>query len=93
METLERFDLGPGILKENIATRGISLDSLQHKQRLRIGSVLMEITKPCAPCDRMEEIRPGLKEALRGQRGMLARIVEGGTISVGDPLVLEGPAR
>lgn len=93
METLERFNLRPGILKENIATRGISLDSLQHKQRLRIGSVLLEITKPCAPCDRMEEIRPGLKEALRGQRGVLARIVEGGTISVGDPLVLEGPAR
>jgi MOSC domain-containing protein YiiM len=92
-ETLERFGLMPGILKENITTAGISLASLARKQRLRVGSALLEITQPCMPCNRLNEIRPGLQESIRGHRGMLARIVQGGTMRVGDQVVLEGSAR
>ncbi len=40
------------------------------------------------PCERMEAIRPGLRQELKGRRGMLARIVEGGTVRVGDPIEL-----
>ena len=85
-ETLSGFGLAAGVVKENITTRGIDLKTLAPGTRLVIGSALLELTKSCTPCSRMDEIRPGLREALEGQRGMLARVVEGGLLRVGDPI-------
>jgi MOSC domain-containing protein YiiM len=39
----------------------------------------------------MDEIRPGLQEALRGRRGMLARVLESGWILPGAPIRVETP--
>jgi MOSC domain-containing protein YiiM len=86
-ETLDALSLSPGQVKENITTEGITLMGLKMNDRLRLGNdVLLEITKPCSPCSRMEEIRPGLLKGLAGKRGMLARVVNGGVVSVGDTI-------
>ncbi|MFQ5934279.1 MAG: MOSC domain-containing protein [Dehalococcoidia bacterium] len=86
-ETLEELGLTPGTVRENITTRGMALYQLQPGARLSIGSdVVLEVTEPCEPCQRMEDIRPGLREQLKGRRGMLSRVVEGGTVSVGDTI-------
>ena len=37
---------------------------------------------------RMDEIRMGLQDELRGQRGWLCRVIEAGTIRRGDPVVV-----
>lgn len=84
METLEAFGLSPGVVKENITTRGLDIGDLRAGQRLRIGEAVLEVTYPCEPCRRMEEIRSGLEQALRGRRGMLCRVVEAGKIRRGD---------
>ncbi len=89
-ETLAAFGLAPGAVKENITTRGIAFKTLTPGMRMRIGSVSLEITKACTPCSRMDEIRPGLRTALEGQRGMLARVLEGGELHVGDGILIEG---
>jgi len=91
-ETLDAMGLEPGVLKENITTSGIRLMGLPFKTRLRLGAdAVVEITKPCSPCSRMEEIRPGLIREIAGKRGMLARVVAGGALRRNDPvLVLEG---
>jgi len=34
----------------------------------------------------MDEIRPGLKKALEGRRGILAKVIVGGVFCVGDPI-------
>jgi MOSC domain-containing protein YiiM len=83
-ETLERLGVPPGAVKENVTTRGLHFHQLRPGQHLRIGGSLLEITLPCDPCSRMDEIRPGLQEELRGQRGWLCRVVESGTIRRGD---------
>ncbi|KQM41442.1 MOSC domain-containing protein [Sphingomonas sp. Leaf10] len=61
---------------------------------VRVGPVLLEITKECDPCSRMETIVEGLRGALipdwRG--GALARVIEGGQIRVGDPVRNEKPS-
>ena len=97
VETLERLSIPPGAVKENVATRGLDFQRLEPGQRLRIGGSLLEITVPCEPCSRMDEIRQGLQNELRGQRGWLCRVVEGGKIRRGDQIeVLAGtpePAR
>lgn len=82
--TLQKLGILPGAVKENVTTRGLDFQRLEPGQRLRIGGSLLEITLPCDPCSRMDEIRQGLQEELRGQRGWLCRVIEGGTIRRGD---------
>jgi MOSC domain-containing protein YiiM len=88
-ETLEQFKIEPGAVKENITTRGIDFQTLAAGQTLRIGESLLEITGPCDPCPRMDEIRMGLQTGLRGRRGWLCRVVEPGIIRPGDPIEVE----
>jgi MOSC domain-containing protein YiiM len=93
-ETLDELRLEAGEIKENITTRGIELRSLPPGSRLQIGEeVIVEITGPCAPCRRMDEIRPGLKAELAGRRGLNSRVLVGGTIKTADAIVLVKPGR
>jgi len=88
-ETLAAFGLSAGRVRENITTRGIELKILAPGTRVRVGSAVFEITKSCAPCDFMNDIRPGLRAQMEGQRGMLARVVEGGEMKVGDTISID----
>ncbi len=91
LETLEELGIPPGAVKENITTQGLRVQGLKPGQCLRVGEALFEVTLPCEPCYRMDEIRPGLQESLRGRRGMLCLVVEGGRIRRGDGIeVLDG---
>jgi MOSC domain-containing protein YiiM len=83
-ETLDALGLAPGSVKENIATRGLDLQQIGRGTRLQIGEGLLEATIPCEPCHRMDEIRQGLRAELRGRRGWLFRVVQGGIIKRGD---------
>ncbi len=83
-ETLDKLGLAPGIVKENITTYGIDFQSLATGNMLHIGNCVLEITGPCDPCARMDEIRMGLQEELRGQRGWLCRVKEAGKVRRGD---------
>jgi len=85
-ETLEAMDLRPGIIRENITTDGMNVNSLQIGQRLQIGGARLEVSAVCTPCDQMEAIRPGLPKGLWGRRGMLCRVLEGGVIRRGDSI-------
>ncbi len=92
-EILDTLDLEPGQVKENITTRGIALGSLSVNTRLLVGdSAELWITGPCAPCRRMDEIREGLQEELRGRRGVLAWVKHGGSIHLGDRIESRPPA-
>jgi len=88
-ETLEKLGLRAGDVRENITTRGIALMELPIGTQLRIGEAMLELTIECEPCSLMDELRPGLRETLKGQRGMLARVTQSGTLSVGDAILIE----
>lgn len=84
-ETLHNLGVTPGMVKENITTQGMDLQALSTGQILRVGDeCVLEITGPCHPCARMDEIRMGLQEELRGQRGWLCKVNVGGRIRRGD---------
>src|ERR1700733_6750404 len=91
-ETLEAMDLRPGIVRENITTEGIDVHGLAMKQELRIGDVRLLVSEICHPCDQLEKIRPGLRREMRGRRGMLCRVLEGGVIHRGDTIEKVLPA-
>jgi cyclic pyranopterin phosphate synthase len=93
VETLEEFSIPPGSGKENITTRGIAITEMPQGQRIRVGEALLEVTRPCTACPLMDEIRDGLKEAMRGRRGMICRVVEAGRIRRGDSIEIADERR
>ncbi len=84
VETLNKLDLKPGEIKENLTVRGLDFSKLSIGQELHAGEAVLRITIPCDPCPRMEEIREGLEDVLRGQRGWLCRVIVAGKIRKGD---------
>jgi len=86
---LGAFGLQPGETRENIVLDGIRLASLAVGTHLRLGGAVLEVTGDCPPCDFMDSIRPGLREAIHGQRGLLARVHSSGLIRVSDPVTVE----
>jgi MOSC domain-containing protein YiiM len=44
------------------------------------------VSEICHPCDQLEKVRPGLRREMRGRRGMLCRVLEGGMIRRGDAI-------
>jgi MOSC domain-containing protein YiiM len=83
-EDLEAVGVEPGAVKENFTVRGADVMRWPIGQRLAIGGAEFEVSMVCDPCELMEEIRPGLQAELEGRRGMLARVVKTGELSVGD---------
>lgn len=77
--------------RANLLVEGLDLPQ-QPGAMLRIGGdVLVEITQECAPCERMEALHPGLRAALTPdwRAGARARVLRGGTVTVGDEIGIE----
>src|SRR5262245_45312453 len=88
-EVLQQLNLEAGAVKENIATEGIELKALRPGAQLQVGeTVVLKVTGPCAPCRRMDEIRPGLRQQLQGRRGVNTRVQVGGKIHRGDQITV-----
>jgi MOSC domain-containing protein YiiM len=85
-ETLDAMELRPGIIRENITTEGLNVNGLALGERLRIGAILLQVSAVCTPCDQLEKVRPGLRREMYGRRGMLCRVLEGGTLRTGDAI-------
>jgi len=88
VETLRAMELAPGMVRENITTEGLDVNALKIGQRLRVGEVELEVSLVCEPCDQLEKLRAGLKNEMVGRRGMLCRVLRGGTVKEGDPIAV-----
>ena len=87
-----RDSLDPAILRRNLVVSGLNLAALRG-QKLRIGTVVLHVTGPCAPCSRMEAaLGPGGYNAMRGHGGWCAEVIMPGTVAVGDPVSADAPA-
>lgn len=78
--------VAPARLRRNLVVEGVNLLALKD-HRFRLGGALLEHSGQCHPCSRMEEeLGPGGYNAMRGQGGITARVIEGGAIRLGDAL-------
>ena len=87
-ELLDEFQLPVGDVRENITVEGIQLAGIAAGTRIRVGQALFEATLDCAPCQFIEDKRPGLRAAMQGKRGTLFKVLEGGEIKVGDAIAV-----
>jgi len=79
---MEKID--PAAARRNIVISGLDFESLENAT-IRIGGVLLEVTGPCRPCKRMEEnLGEGGRLAMAGKGGWTTRVVESGSINLGD---------
>ena len=82
-------EIAPMLLRRNLLVSGIPLIALKGR-RFMIGDVLLEGTAPCDPCSRMEDaLGPGGYNAMRGMGGLCARILEPGTLRIGQAVVAQ----
>ena len=89
-ETLDDLDLDPGQIKENITTSGVDMSQAKAGQMFSIGDeVTMEVVGDCEACGKMDALALGLQDKLNGKRGMLAKVINGGAIKVGDSVKVE----
>lgn len=80
----------PGEARANIETEGIELAAMVGR-RLRVGSMLLEVTQHRDPCAKMDAVQPGLRALMEPPcQGVIAVVVESGEAKVGDPVTPVG---
>jgi len=81
----EGFHTAPGELGEQLIVAGLPVDSLPAGARVQIGeSACVEVVEPRTGCARFEEYQGKQRQAAAGQVGVMARVLTGGLIRVGD---------
>ena len=75
--------------RANVLTEGIDLAATIGK-RLRIGEVEIDVHDETRPCKLMDELCPGLRQALKPDKrgGVVGEVVRPGVIHVADTVTL-----
>ena len=88
--TLGLETISPGVVRLNIETAGLDLIALLG-QEVRVGEAIFFFYEARTPCEKMDRICQGLRALMEERRqGVLARVVRGGVIRVGDAIVPSG---
>jgi hypothetical protein len=95
------FAIAPGVIGENVTTRGIDLLSLPRGARLRLGAeAVVEITGLRNPCRQLDAFQSGLTAALFGRdaqgnvsrrAGIMGVVLTGGEVYPGDTIAVTLP--
>jgi MOSC domain-containing protein YiiM len=90
------FDVTPGLMGENITTRGIDLLGLPTGARLHIGAAaVVEVTGLRNPCYQLDGLQEGLMKAtldrdahgnLIRKAGVMGIVIAGGEVAAGDAI-------
>ncbi|MFA6298058.1 MAG: MOSC domain-containing protein [Nocardioides sp.] len=80
--------IDPGLTRRNI-TISSGVVPRDPGSLVRIGAVLLEVVRVAAPCKLLDDtIGPDAQVALRRRGGSICRVLEGGTVALGDPVEL-----
>ena len=86
----EGFDTSPGKLGEQIVVAGVPPEARLAGTQLQIGeSAVISLDFPRNGCARFERIQQRSKPSAPGRLGMMARVLVGGEIAVGDSVTAQ----
>ncbi len=93
-EKVEEFkkrgaDVTFGSFGENLVVEGFDFRTLPIGTRFRCGDVLLEMTQIGKECHSHCEIYKVMGDCIMPREGVFAKVLEGGTIHVGDELIME----
>jgi putative hydrolase of the HAD superfamily len=82
-----RVEAPPSARRANLMISGMALADSRGRL-LRIGRVLLRIAGETKPCERMNQVHPGLKRSMEAHwcGGAFAEVITGGTMAIGDPV-------
>ncbi len=81
------IEAGPGSFAENITTEDFPLDSVKVGDRLKGGdSAVIEVTQIGKECHTRCAIYHKVGECIMPDKGVFARVLNGGEVKVGDPI-------
>jgi MOSC domain-containing protein YiiM len=78
------FPVEPGSFAENVTTEGVDWPSLPLGTRIEIGSAVLELSRIGKECHEGCAIRAQAGDCVMPRRGVFARVVVGGRISLED---------
>lgn len=79
------FQTAPGQLGEQLIIGGLDMNSLPAGTQLQLGeSAVIEVVQPRNGCERFERYQGHPREAAAGKLGIMAQVITGGSIRVGD---------
>ena len=81
-------NVAPGAFGENLVVEGFDFRALPVGTLLRCGPVLLEMTQIGKECHSHCEIYKKMGDCIMPREGVFARVLRGGTISVGDELTI-----
>ncbi len=85
----EGYRTAPGGMGEQIIVSGIKIDQLAAGTKLRFGKdAVIEVLRPRTGCDRLRQVQGCTPAQVAGRIGVMARVLVGGTIQVGDAVAL-----
>lgn len=79
-------DVMPGAFGENLIVDGFDFKALPVGTRLRCGDVLLEMTQIGKECHSHCQIYKKMGDCIMPREGVFAKVLQGGTISVGDTM-------
>lgn len=82
------LNVRPGAFAENLTTEGIEVARLPVGQRLRVGNAELEVTQIGKECHDRCAIYALAGDCVMPREGIFARVVRGGIVVEGDPVVL-----
>lgn len=87
----EGYDVGPGIIGENITARGLDVQNMSPGDRLIFsdGGPVLELTEVRRPCFVLDKIHPTIKEAAVGRCGFLAKVAKTGSLKPGQKISVD----